>query len=45
MESDYLEKWFNVWNSTLFYKVSGALTTAPENPRESDLFRTQTHAT
>ena len=31
-ESDYLEKRFDVRMSTLFHRVSGALTTALENP-------------
>ena len=34
LESDYLEKRFDIWMSTLKLKVSGALATARENPRE-----------
>ena len=43
LESDYLEKGLDVWNSTLFYKVSGALTTALENPGECVLFHARSY--
>ena len=38
LESDYLEKRFDIWMSTLKLKVSGALATARENPRECFYF-------
>ena len=43
LESDYLEKGLDVWSSTLSHRVSGALTTVLENPRECVLFHTRSY--